>query len=95
MLGMTQILSHPEATRDPPVLPLAKAQFILEHLSHIHKLTAILGFSALACSSSSALRSNGPSSGPGASGSASSQRFSLSSLAQPVRTGYHLAVKTF
>lgn len=48
MLGMTQILSHPEAARDPPVLPLAKAQFIIEHLSHTHKLTAVLGFSALA-----------------------------------------------
>ncbi|ORY29822.1 sulfate transporter family-domain-containing protein [Naematelia encephala] len=48
MLGMTQILAHPDAREDPPTLPLSKFIFTLRHLSHVNKATAILGFTALA-----------------------------------------------
>lgn len=47
MLGVAQILTHPEAQIEPPVLPIDKLVFILGHLQHTSKATAILGFVSL------------------------------------------------
>jgi len=48
MLGMTAILAHPEAKADPPTLPISKLLFVLRHLEHVNKTTAILSFTSLA-----------------------------------------------
>ena len=48
MLGLSAILAHPDALQDPPILPIDKLIFILRHLEHVNKITAILSFSSLA-----------------------------------------------
>ena len=48
MLGLTAILAHPEAHADPPTLPLSKFAFVLGHLEHVNRTTAILSFTSLA-----------------------------------------------
>lgn len=48
MLGLAAVLAHPEAKEDPPILPVSKFIFVLRHLEHVNKTTAILSFSSLA-----------------------------------------------
>jgi len=47
MLGLQHALSHPEARADPPTTPIAKLIFVLQHLEHTSKITAILSFATL------------------------------------------------
>ncbi len=48
MLGMAAILAHPGTSIDPPTLPISKLAFIVRHLGHANKLTAILSYTSLA-----------------------------------------------
>ena len=48
MLGLAASLAHPDAQQDPPTLPISKFIFVIRHLEHVNKTTAILSFASLA-----------------------------------------------